>query len=548
MLQVALFACSSDGASTAVPTIATVSAVAVTATSTPVPTATLPPPSDLSRGGILRIAIQEAPPHQDVHQSVSPVLSTWGAGLAYSRLLKYQSGLGVPLPSRIPECDLCTSWKQTGPLEFEFAIRDDAFWPDIAPVNGRRVTAQDIAYSYRRQMTEGWPNDELLSNIQEVAAYDENRLRIRLYAPDSEFFEKLANGHNTVVAPEVVRINGDLVNGPTLGSGPWVLEEISGGAATFETNRDYYGDSVPYLDGMSVQFIPQASTRATGVRAGVLDLVETNIAEVNSAIERFPEFQSISVEQPGTGVEVAFNTSVEPLNSLEVRQALFLGWDLENMLSEVWGGELAPSVGLNLPHPDWMADFGANYGDMFGDKEAANNLLNTVGLEPTRRLQIFAGEFGETQEDDSYVRTADSLASSISALGISVEVIRVPTRLFADNVWLRGEYDLFVGAPPPVSSLSGQLFGIYHSDGPWNTTGYSTSELDRLIEEQALETDFAERGRLLLEIQDEIMAGAHRFYPGTGVSHWLWQPMVQDVYPDTMGASADFLTQVWLKR
>jgi ABC-type transport system substrate-binding protein len=494
----------------------------------------------------LRFAIKETPPHQDVHQSVSNVLATWGAGLAYSRLFKYQSGPGVSLPSRIPQCDLCESWKQTGPLEFEFQIRDDVFWPDIYPLNGRRLTAGDIVYSFQRTMTPGFPNRQLLSNVQEVAAFNHERLRIRLYAPDAEFFEKLADGHLTIVAPEAVHVNGQLYDGPTLGTGPWILQEFTPGGELFDANPDYYGDDKPYLDALNIQFIAQDSTRAAGVRAGILDVDESTLAEVKSATDKFPDIQSLTVVRPDTGIEVALNTSRRPLDSLAVRQAILLAWDLDETAEQILDGQLTPSVGLNVPSVSWIAPFQERYARMFGDSSAANSLLNNAGLTTKDRLTIIVGEFGETQDNDRFIATAQSLADALNGLGIATEVLPVPTRPFADNVWLRGDYDIFVGAPPPVSSLSGQLLGIYHSNGPWNTTKYSSAKLDALIEQQAVATSFKARGELLLQIQDEILAGAHRFYVSTGRNHWMWQPGVQDFWPNTTGASADFLTHVWL--
>ena len=452
------------------------------------------------------------------------------------------------MPSRIPQCDLCTSWKQSGPLEFEFAIRDDVFWPDVWPLNGRRLTASDIVYSYHRTMTPGFPNRQLLSNIKEVAAYDDARLRIRLHTPDAEFFEKLADGRLVIVAPEAVQVNWQLFDGPTLGTGPWTLQEFTPGGELFDANPGYYGDDTPYLDALNIQFIAQDSTRAAGVRAGILDVDESNLAEVLSATEKFPDIQSLSVIRPDTGIEVAFNTSRQPLDSLAVRQAIFLAWDLDATAENVWGGELTPTVGLNVPSVEWMAPFQERYWKMFGDVSAANGLLTDAGLTTADRLTIIVGEFGESRDSDRFIATAQSLADALNGLGIATEVLPVPTRLFADNVWLRGDYDIFVGAPPPVSSLTGQLLGIYHSEGPWNTTRYSSAMLDALIEQQAVEASFEARGKLLLDIQDEIMAGAHRFYASTGVNHWMWQPSVQDFYPNITGASADFLTRVWLDR
>lgn len=505
----------------------------------------MPPTGGLVTGGIARFAIREAPPHQDVHQSVSNVLATWGAGNAYSRLFRFQRGPNVPVPSRIPECDLCTSWKQTGPLEFEFEIRDDAFWPETSPMAGRGVTAQDIVFSYRRQMTEDWPNADLLRNLVEITAVQDDLLRIRLASTDAEFFEKLADGRSVVVAPEAVAINGDLITGPTFGSGPWILEEVSSEGATFEANRSYYGTG-PHLDGLTVQFIPQASTRATGVRADILDFAETTPDEIDAALERFPTLQTISLEMPGTGVEVALNTAHPLLGSLEMRQAMLLAWDLEEAMPAIWGENAFAAVGMNVPEPTWSADFGSRYGAKFGDPAEARRLFSDAGPIAETPLTITVGEFGESVAEDLYIATAESLATALGDAGLQVTVNPVTTREFADDAWLRGEFEILVGSPPPISSLSGQLLGIYHSSGPWNTTGFANESLDELIEAQATELDRRKRGELLLEIQDEIMAESQRFYPAIGIENWLWRPRVQDFVPDTSGASGDFLTRIWL--
>jgi peptide/nickel transport system substrate-binding protein len=264
---------------------------------------------------------------------------------------------------------------------------------------------------------------------------------------------------------------------------------------------------------------------------------------VSDAVAHFPELQSAHVLEPGTGVEVALNTRRGPLESLAVRQAALLAWDVSGMLAEVWDGQPEPTPGLNVPLLEWLPDFEAKYGAMFGDPEAARALLGEAALTPEGYLTIRVGEFGER-----YIRAAQSLADAMAAVGFTVEVQPVTTRIFAENVWLGGDYDIFVGPPLPVSSLTGQLFGIYHSDGPWNTTGYSTAELDRLIERQSAEMDPQARGELVLRAQDEIMRGAHRFYAATGVSHWLWGSNVRDLVPNTAGADTSFLTRVWLDR
>ena len=99
---------------------------------------------------------------------------------------------------------------------------------------------------------------------------------------------------------------------------------------------------------------------------------------------------------------------------------------------------------------------------------------------------------------------------------------------------------------PPVSSTTAYLFAVHHSDGPWNTTGYSDPEIDRLIEAQAREYDPVKRGGLLLDIQLKILAGSHRFIAQTRTTHWMFWDYVNDFAPFTPRGDTDFLTKVWM--
>ncbi|MCI0441071.1 MAG: ABC transporter substrate-binding protein, partial [Chloroflexi bacterium] len=150
--------------------------VVPTATPVPVPPTATPGESP-RRGGTLTVAGREPIAHQDVHQEFSPALSTWGPGMAYSRLLRFKSGPGVELPSLAVECELCESWEMEDGLTFTFRLRDDARWQNVAPASGRSLVAEDIAFSYRRQMQEG-VNGSLLQFVESMDATAPDTLRI----------------------------------------------------------------------------------------------------------------------------------------------------------------------------------------------------------------------------------------------------------------------------------------------------------------------------------------------------------------------------------
>ena len=84
----------------------------VPATSTPVPRPQItaspvltgpvfvePFPVSGQRGGEIKVAVPQSPPHQDIHKSVSPILAAWGPGIAYS--LAFSDIDGYPPANRI---------------------------------------------------------------------------------------------------------------------------------------------------------------------------------------------------------------------------------------------------------------------------------------------------------------------------------------------------------------------------------------------------------------------------------------------------------------
>ena len=73
----------------------------------------------------MNLATRENIAHQDVHQDASPALSTWGPGIVYSRLLRFQSGAELDLPSLAVECELCEGWGMSeAGTEFMFRLRN----------------------------------------------------------------------------------------------------------------------------------------------------------------------------------------------------------------------------------------------------------------------------------------------------------------------------------------------------------------------------------------------------------------------------------------
>ena len=530
----------------------------ITAAPTTVPEQPVQPlPIEGLRGGTIKIAVPGAPPHQDIHKSVSPILAAWGPGIAYSRIFRYrwlqpnEPNYGVDkLSSRYDPstsasaheiiCDLCESWEFTDDTTFSVKLRPTVHWHETNPSLGRDLTPDDVAYSINRLTNPQIVNSHLVNTIAEARAVGNDTVEIKLTLPDAEIFDKLADARAAIIAPETINLNGDLTQGPTIGTGPWVMESFERSGMDFRANERYYIPELPLLDNISIVIIQDKQTRVTSLRTGQLDLIQPDLPELVPALERFDELRWTQSHDPAAGIEVAFNTTHEHLNTKALRESIFYTWDPNGLIDSLHNGQSFISAGLPIYNPQWLLP-ATEIDTLFNDRTKVLSLLENVNLPGGVIINIRVGEFG-----DDYTNTARSLAQAIHRLGIIATVETVSTRTFGEDVWNEGNYHIYVGAPPPLTSTTSALFAIHHSAGPWNSTGYSTQELDALIELQAVELDPLVRGELMLEIQREIFRGAHLFRPAASVSHWLWWSHLQNVAPTTYRADSFWLSRLWL--
>ncbi len=510
-----------------------------------------------ARGGTLKTAVPQPAPHQDIHQSVSPVLAAWGPGIAYSRIMRYQwiapgapehgiDALGTAYDPNLSAsarqivCDICVSWEMVEPTSLSITLRDDVRWHDPELQIERNLTAEDVVFSINRLRNAKIINSHLVNTVAGIEAVSDNTIEITLLIPDAEILDKLADARAAVMAPEVLEDSNDLIRGPTVGTGPWVMESFDAGRMRFAANRDYFIPELPLLDGLNIAVVPDAQTRVAAFRTGQLDLIQPGLADLMAAVERFDEMRWTTSHDASAGIEVAINTNREVLDSPMFRAALMKAWDPIGLIDTLHSGQSFVSAGLPIHDPDWLlpADEVASY---FNDRSGLMEILDGYRAPVGTLLNIKVGEFGE-----SYIRTAHSIANAIRAVGLLASIERVSTRVFAEDIWINGDYDIYVGAPPPQSSTTSTLFAVHHSAAPWNSTGYSTDNLDRLIEMQAIELDAENRRDLLLEIQREIFDGAHLVRAAANVSHWLWWSHLQNVAPNTFRADSFWLTRLWI--
>ena len=517
------------------PTVVVPTAIPAPIKATPAPT-----PDIRVRGGTLNLSTENGIAHQDVHLDVSPALSTWGPGIVYSRLLRLRSGLEIELPSLVVECDLCDSWTMESPTLFRFDLRPDARWQNLAPVDGRHVRADDVVFSYIRQGNSVSPNASLLHNVTEVRAEDPTTVRVTFRSPDADGLLALADGHSKIVAREAVDLNGNLRDGPTVGSGPWILDSTGDNEHAFSRNPGYYGPSPPLLDAISIKVLPDDQTRSAAFQVGRIDITRMEPSEWTEHSQRATNVPFLGVPQPGMGVEIAFNTTEPPFDDIRVRRAAMLAMDPLKAIREHWGGFGFIGPGFPVASPEWLLPED-DLAQRFHRTDDARSLLENAAPVRPGPVTITVGDFGQP-----YLNHAHAISVELGSVGFDTKVDIVNRRHFGENVWLGGNYQLMVGPPAPVSIPNSYLLPVLHSDGVWNTTGHRDQTLDELLEAQAVTSDNDLRTDLIHQIQERILDQAYRFMPTARVDIWTWNHRVRDFHPNFAAFEYHHWSRVWV--
>jgi peptide/nickel transport system substrate-binding protein len=279
------------------------------------------------RGGIGLFNFPLDAPHLDPHQTTTLLLHSYGPGASpYSRLVRYKIPPEVPtgVTGEVAP-DLAASWEQPEPTTVIFRLRPNAAFHPIPPVNGRQATAEDVAYSFRRQL-DLKTNASLLPVMDSFEAVDATTFRIKLKQPDADVLTSLAYWTNKVVAREAVELKGDLKEGPTIGTGPFMLDEWRPKeVTTFKRNPNYFLAGLPYLDGYKWLRISDPSTQLSAFLADQITRLSADVTlDVVNQIKAFgAKYQIDTLRDWFNNVFVNFDVAQPPFNDKRLREALF---------------------------------------------------------------------------------------------------------------------------------------------------------------------------------------------------------------------------------
>ncbi len=420
---------------------------------------------------------------------------------------------------------------------YTFHLRDDVYFHDseVFPEGkGRKVRAQDFAYSFRRIVdpatasTGAWVfNDKVLTDatgaISDTAfvAVNDSTFRVYLQAPFIAFLEILTMPYAYVVPQEAVTQYGKDFRAKPVGTGPFRFKLWDeGNAIVMLRNPNYWkrdtaGVQLPYLDAVQVSFITDKKSEfltfmqgkldfLSGIKEGSRDLILNQDGTVQDDFKDKFTVQKVpylNTEYIGFQLDPAKLKDATPaLQDKRVRQALNYAINKKEMIAYFRNNIGKPGhsgmVPPSLPSYNDSLVRGYSY-----NPSKAIALLQAAGFSAKNPLQLRLSTVQEHKELAEYMQKKWAEVGAVVQIDINQapahqETVDNGRAAFFMKSWL-GDY-------PDAENYLALFYSKNFSPAGPNKTHFSNAAFDRLYEQAKLERDIKKRWQLYQQM-DQIV-------------------------------------------
>ncbi len=521
------------------------------ATPTPAPTATRQAQTQPKSGGTLLMPVRNDPTSWDPHFThVDATAET--TSMVFAGLIRAN-----PPPDKDKLCAnvvqplMATSWKWVADTTLEFQVRQGVKFHNKAPVNGREMTAQDVAFSFQR-MKEMLPRTKpLTDHITGVQATGNYTVQFKTDIPFPALVTDLfALSRGAYVLPPEAAVGGKYEDPAKthIGTGPFMFSKyVPGVRVEYTRNPAYFDQPQPYLDGVTYFIMPDMSTRLAALRSGRLNLAkDVNGGSIVDAVKTSSSLTALVCE--GNSPEVIYmRTDLPPFNDVRVRQAISMAINRQGIVEAIFEGQGKPTPVLPslIPGAMTMDDFPSEVRKYLEYRPDEARALLRQAAPSGLKVQLR----GTPQYPSPYPELIQAAAADLQKIGFQVDIDMQEYGAYS-RATLLGDY--------PQMALTHALIGAA-SDGTGlpnflSRSGWGTNrshvqdpELDKMIDRWLVTLDEQQRKALGWDIQKYVVEKAYRVVLPAPNEGLIVRPEVKNAtWRATERIVGPWLAQMWL--
>jgi ABC-type transport system substrate-binding protein len=420
---------------------------------------------------------------------------------------------------------IAKNWNVTdSATTYTFSLRKDVFFHKhqlFGIDSTRTVTALDFEYSFNRlkDKSVASPGSWVLNKVAYFAAVNDSTFQIKLKQPFPAFLGLLTMKYCSVVPKEIIEHYGNDFRSNPIGTGPFKFKRWEENIKlVFRRNNNYFeadsdGNALPYLEAVSITFLPDKQSEFLQFAQGNIDFVsgldgsyKDEILTTDGKLRALYMEDVNMIRGPYLNTEyLAFymETDVDEIQNLKLRKAINMGFDRTKMMTYLRNGIGIPANGGFIPKglPGFNESIGFTYQPEFAKQLVSEFKTETGNQNPEVTLTTTS----------NYLSFCEFIQREIQKIGLQVNVDVIPASSLKDGK-ANGQLDFFRASwiadyPDAENYLSLYYSKNFAPNGP-NYTHFKNTTFDTMYEAAYLETDINRRKALYTKMDSLIMASA----------------------------------------
>ncbi len=434
--------------------------------------------------------------------------STW---LALDRLTQYDDNL-QPQPMLAEAWDVSPNYDQ-----ITFKLRQGVMWH-----SGREFTSDDVKWNFMR-ITDKTVAAGIWSNYSDwftIDTPDMYTVVLSSTQPRPSMFDMFE--YFNMLDP--VTMTGPNAQTTLIGTGPFkFVEWVQNDHITMAKNPDYWDTGRPYLDGVHVSIISDASAAAAQVQGGGLDFLVGPALQDFARLQGNSQYETVVHPFPGSFYLIQLNVTMPPFDNKVVRQAMNYALDRARIAQSVLLNTAAPE---DLPWPPSSAAYDATRNAMYAfNLDQAKALLTQAGVTTPLNLNMLP--FPGIPE---LVDMATIYQSDLAQIGVNITLQNVDVATWLDQANNR-KYNGFNAVQDTFTQLSPFTFftqgkSVNPND---NNSGFQDDTYTNLINQAGSEPDPTQRQMMYSQLNDILLDESFMFPIAAAPARYLATSHVQGV-------------------
>nr|WP_229719438.1 ABC transporter substrate-binding protein [Winogradskyella schleiferi] len=439
----------------------------------------------------------------------------WGTHQLFNGLVQMDDALNVK------PC-IAKNWTITDSAKtYTFNLRKDVLFHKhelFGRDSTRKTTASDFEYSFNRLRDRfiASPGSWVLNKVDDFSALNDSTFQIKLKQPFPAFLGLLTMKYCSVVPKEIVEHYGSDFRSNPIGTGPFKFKRWEENLKlVFRRNNHYFetdsiGQPLPYLEAISITFLPDKQSEFLQFAQGNIDFVsgldgsyKDEILTAEGELRASYAHDVKMIRGPYLNTEyLAFfmETEVNTIQSGKLRKAINVGFDRSKMMTYLRNGIGIPANGGFIPKglPGFDASIGFTYQPELA-KQLVSEFKSETGIQnPEITLTTTS----------NYLSFCEFIQRELQKTGLNVNVDVIPASSLKDAK-ANGQLDFFRASwiadyPDAENYLSLYYSNNFAPNGP-NYTHFKSEAFDKMYEASYLETDPELRAQLYTKMDSLIM-------------------------------------------